>query len=619
MYLMFFSIFSIWKNYDNKKIFFFSIIVISITFLVSTFSPLVIKDMVYDLNWDFYYEDFGNLFIIFSILYILNPIIVVIYSFLRIKNLTWINKVRFFYILLWYNTFIFNYIFFLALLPTLWIWIFQIEQIIFFIPFIILSWYSLTRYFFTNFKIWFWKFSILLSSIIISFLSIKIIKFYYITWKWSEFNHFWRFSSDFWIFDLFLWIVLFFLIYNYLNKKFLWYLWTWDFEDKISKIRDKIPFITNINDLNKFIKKEFKNIFKISYAWIKIEINEKEIQKFFSNYLNNLFINDIVFIEENKNKFKYNLIKEEIEKETYLVFPLRNNKREIIWILEIWKSFLNDNYTSEEIDILKEFSNFLEWHLKYLKIYEQINDLNLNLDRKIDEKTIEYNNLINKQKEFISVLGHEVKSPLWAAIFQTDCIIDDIEKWEINKKYIIKELNLLNSSLIKSGDLLNNLFSIERFENKKIKLFKEKINIIELFKTEINIFSKINPQIKFSFNTNKDRLFIEIDKIQFRQVVDNLIWNAIKFSNKKDSKINIEIVEESKNIVINIEDNWIWFENIDISNIFDKYSTWETSWIWLWMWLYLCKKIVELHSWEIKAENSKHLWWAKFTIEIPKV
>jgi signal transduction histidine kinase len=36
------------------------------------------------------------------------------------------------------------------------------------------------------------------------------------------------------------------------------------------------------------------------------------------------------------------------------------------------------------------------------------------------------------------------------------------------------------------------------------------------------------------------------------------------------------------------------------------------------MWLYLCKKIIELHWWTIKAQSSNKLWGAKFKILIPK-
>ena len=52
--------------------------------------------------------------------------------------------------------------------------------------------------------------------------------------------------------------------------------------------------------------------------------------------------------------------------------------------------------------------------------------------------------------------------------------------------------------------------------------------------------------------------------------------------------------------------------------IFEKYSTGYWKSIWLWLGLYLCKKIVELHSWTIKAWNSKKLGWAMISIVIPK-
>jgi hypothetical protein len=53
--------------------------------------------------------------------------------------------------------------------------------------------------------------------------------------------------------------------------------------------------------------------------------------------------------------------------------------------------------------------------------------MNINLDKKIDEKTIEYNNLLNKQTDFISMISHEIKSPLGSCIFQIDSIIDDLK------------------------------------------------------------------------------------------------------------------------------------------------------------------------------------------------
>jgi K+-sensing histidine kinase KdpD len=76
------------------------------------------------------------------------------------------------------------------------------------------------------------------------------------------------------------------------------------------------------------------------------------------------------------------------------------------------------------------------------------------------------------------------------------------------------------------------------------------------------------------------------------------------------------MTKKDTQIYINIEDNGQWLSDHEIENIFEKYATGTNDSIGLWMGLYLCKKIVELHGWNIGAKNSTTLWWACFTIKL---
>jgi signal transduction histidine kinase len=90
---------------------------------------------------------------------------------------------------------------------------------------------------------------------------------------------------------------------------------------------------------------------------------------------------------------------------------------------------------------------------------------------------MEYNNLINKQKEFISLISHEIKAPISNAIFQADSIIDDLKNTSLSKETIKQELMILNEQLIKTGDLTTKLFALQYFETRTVILFKERVQI----------------------------------------------------------------------------------------------------------------------------------------------
>jgi hypothetical protein len=109
--------------------------------------------MIFDPKLQFSYEEFGLGFPIFSFLYLLSPILVIITSIFTFRRLKGINKLRYKYIALGYLFYVFNSVFFLAFLPIFDIWIVQKEQIFAFIPFVVSIWYVSHRYKFFDFSL----------------------------------------------------------------------------------------------------------------------------------------------------------------------------------------------------------------------------------------------------------------------------------------------------------------------------------------------------------------------------------------------------------------------------------------------------------------------------------
>ncbi len=620
LYFMIGFIYFFWIkiNKSHKKNIF---IITSFIFSFFVFTPYIISDLKFIPDKWYYFETYGILYNIILFLYIIYIPLFLFISYFKIKTLVYINKIRLIFIISWYSIFILLWLLFYLILPYFWIFLFENAIFIFLTPFLFSILYSTNIYNFSNFKL---KFSKIFISIISVFLSLfflilfsKILK----TLPWNNYL-FWKINNlDFYLNIIFS-IILYIFINNFLNKHFLWNNSIISFEKELNKLKNKIYFISTLDKLNIFLSKSFYILFKISNVNIKLFTDKSkklEIYKYFTkNIFNNIFINDIVFIEENKHKFNIKKIKKEINKNIYLIFPLFDNKNKLIGIFQVWWKPFKDYFSREEIKILKDFTDFLIWHIKYIDIYSKINDLNINLDKKIDEKTIEYNNLINKQKEFISMSSHEIKTPIMWASLQIENIIDDIELWEYNEKTLKKELCLLKEQIFKVSDLVNIIFSIQKYDIKEHSLYIEHVNFKNIFLLEIDILEKTHPNIKIILNYDDNIWFIDIDKIQFTQVISNLLNNAVKFIKRKKPIIKITVKENKRWIYVIIEDNWVWIWNIKQKDLFKRYKTWDSKYFWLWMWLYLCHKIIKLHWWNIKASNSIKLKWAKFIIFLPK-
>lgn len=233
---------------------------------------------------------------------------------------------------------------------------------------------------------------------------------------------------------------------------------------------------------------------------------------------------------------------------------------------------MEDYYSQQEIEILRSFSYVLAGHIRYIFTYLELQEFSQNLDKKVDEKTMEYNDLINKQKEFISTISHEIKSPIAGAILQTDSIMDDLCNETISRDAVRDELNLLSNQLVKVGDLISKLFSVQYYDTHSVTLFKERVQIQNLLNMEIDIYETIHENVEFSRHIDSDMRFIEIDKIQFQQVVTNLVSNAIKFANPDHPCIHIEASIQSDMFIFSVEDNGDGLAGIEASRIFEKYA-----------------------------------------------
>ena len=351
-----------------------------------------------------------------------------------------------------------------------------------------------------------------------------------------------------------------------------------------------------------------------------IEINNLEIYKQIVKHINDwIWIwnknNETIYVNDIFCELSWYSINEIIKKDYSIFFE---NKKIEKLKLEKEKSIkYEENLKTKKwkkIPVLCSWSSTINsWKVLIISDLSELNSL-----KQAEKDLIK----INKTKdEFISIVWHELRTPLTSIRWYLSMFLDwDI--WEINEK-IKKPLNHIYDSSIRLINIVNDVLSISKIESWKMEYHIEKIEIfkiVESVRKDIIIEAE-NKKISFNviFDKNLQKEKIEVDKDKLKQVLLNLLTNALKFT-KNWWNIDFKISKIKNKVKFEIIDNWIWIPDEKLNMLFKKFSQVESSLqrhntSGLWLWLVISKNI--LKKFDSKIELISKQWeWSNFFFEI---
>jgi signal transduction histidine kinase len=182
-------------------------------------------------------------------------------------------------------------------------------------------------------------------------------------------------------------------------------------------------------------------------------------------------------------------------------------------------------------------------------------------------------------------------------------------------------LKIILRNLKQAENLINLILLYSEIYSKKFALDVHKANINQIIadalKEEILIMG--NKNINFIFDSSKE-VYIEIDKYKFKQMILNLISNAIKFTEK--GSIKISVTESPDDVEIIIRDTGVGIPKEKLNNLFDHYKELEKSFssdlLRSGLGLAIVKAIVVLHNGSISVDSEINSG-TTFVISLPKV
>jgi signal transduction histidine kinase len=177
--------------------------------------------------------------------------------------------------------------------------------------------------------------------------------------------------------------------------------------------------------------------------------------------------------------------------------------------------------------------------------------------------------LADLKDDFINNMTHELKTPIATITVAIEGLqkfnaLNDAEKTQRYLQTSRSELNRLN-------DLVTKVLNIATFENKDVEMLKVPVNVDEVINEVIATEkAKAIKTVNISYLNKGTINLIYADKLHFRNIISNLLDNAIKYSGDVVD-ILVTSYQDGNMLCIAVKDNGIGIAPANINQVFDKF------------------------------------------------
>lgn len=302
---------------------------------------------------------------------------------------------------------------------------------------------------------------------------------------------------------------------------------------------------------------------------------EKETDRLKNIYrIANIGVFDFDFINEefymNKNQYKIIEVSPDIPKSN-LINIIKNRIGEDNY--EIIQNIPKNDKFALEIELETPSKK------KYVKIYGSTKSkFNERFQRIIgaciditDLKEAENRALLASQSKsaFLANMSHEIRTPLNGILGFTEALLET----NLNPKQI-DYLNTIKYSGISLTEIIEDILNLSKIEAGKMTLVEEFVDLRQIVSEAVDILKleSYEKGIKLLYNVDiQENSLIKLDSVRIKQVLINLLGNAVKFTEKGIVQLNIKLSDDKKYLYFEIIDSGIGISSKDQKKIMESF------------------------------------------------
>ena len=219
------------------------------------------------------------------------------------------------------------------------------------------------------------------------------------------------------------------------------------------------------------------------------------------------------------------------------------------------------------------------------------------------------------QKQFLSDVSHELKTPMSAIIGSVEILKrDGMESPEIFNEF----MDILLKESYRMQNIINDILELSRLDQTKVSLDYQELDVKAVVKESMDLFeplAKVKHLSLIYHNQIKEPLILDYSTV--KTILSNFISNAIKYSN--EGIITIKTKKEDDTFILSVQDEGIGIPKNKLNYIYDRFYQVDksrSSKISTGLGLSIVKKIVELNQGTIDVESSAGIG-STFIVKLP--
>jgi len=289
------------------------------------------------------------------------------------------------------------------------------------------------------------------------------------------------------------------------------------------------------------------------------------------------------------------------------------------WINWLYKKRVDTLHEIAKNIIQKRFENYTDIDIQSKDELDILLKRLIIASKTVEKELLRLNKIENYRKEFIGDISHELKTPIFAIQGFIETLLNGaMDDPEVNEVFLQKAMKNVNRLTFLTKDLME----ISRLETGELKSSMQDINLQDLILDVVEHLQYKSQKEKVSIHVEKidKNLKIRADRNQIRQVLSNLIENAVKYNVPGGTvKIGLKpLKKESDKIELYVQDTGIGIDKKDIPRVTERFFRVDKSRSrekgGTGLGLSIVKHIIEAHGESLTIESSKNGSVFSFTL-----